>query len=51
MNITDAFYSFLASKEGEDIVRFCKACKEPAKEAIIEDKCIGRQMQGIHKKD
>ena len=40
MNITDAFYSFLASKEAEDIVWFCKGCKEPAKEAIIEDKCI-----------
>ena len=40
MNITDAFYSFIASKEAEDIVWFCKACKEPAKKAIIEDKCI-----------
>ena len=26
MNITDAFYSFLASKEAEDIVWFCKTC-------------------------
>ena len=40
MNITDAFYSFLVSKEAEDIVWFCKACKEPAKKANIEDKCI-----------
>ena len=40
MNITDAFYSFLASKEADDIAWFCKACKEPAKKAIIEDKCI-----------
>ena len=35
MNITDAFYSFLASKEVEFIVWFCKACKEPAKKVII----------------
>ena len=40
MNITDAFYSFLASKEADDIAWFCKSCKEPAKKAIIEDKCI-----------
>ena len=39
MNITDAFYSFLASKEAKEIVWFCKACKEPAKKAIIEDRC------------
>ena len=39
MNITDAFYSFLASKKAGDIVWFCKACKEPAKKAIIENKC------------
>ena len=38
MNITDAFYSFLANKEAEDIVWFCKGCKELAKKAIIEDK-------------
>ena len=31
---------FLASKEADDIAWFCKACKEPAKKAIIEDKCI-----------
>ena len=40
VNISDAFYSFLASKEADDIAWFCKACKEPAKKAIIEDKCI-----------
>ena len=38
MNITDAFYSFLVRKEAEEIVWFCKACKEPAKKVIIEDK-------------
>ena len=41
-NITDVFYSFLTSKEAEDIVWFCKACKIPAKKVIIEDKCIDR---------
>ena len=40
MNITDAFYSYLASKEAEDIVWFCEAHKKPANKAIIEDKCI-----------
>ena len=40
MNITNALHIFLASKETEDIAWFCKACKEPAKKAIIEDKCI-----------
>ena len=28
------------SKKADDIAWFCKACKEPAKKAIIEDKCI-----------
>ena len=50
MNITDAFYSFLASKEAEDIVWFCKACKEPAKKAIIEDKCIEDRFKEYTKK-
>ena len=27
VNITDALYSFLASKEADDIAWFCKACK------------------------
>ena len=39
VNISGAFYSFLASKEADDIAWFCKACNEPAKKAIIEDKC------------
>ena len=39
VNISDAFYSFLASKEADDIAWFCKACKEPAKKVITEDKC------------
>ena len=39
MNITDALYSLLASKEVDDIAWFCKACKEPAKKEIIKDKC------------
>ena len=50
MNITDAFYSFLASKEAEDIVWFCKACKKPAKKAIIEDKCIEDRCKEYTKK-
>ena len=40
VNITDAFHSFLASTEANYIAWFCKARKEPAKKAIIEDKCI-----------
>ena len=50
MNITDAYYSFLASKEADDIVCFCKACKEPAKKAIIEDKCIEDRCKEYTKK-
>ena len=50
MNITDAFYSFLASKEADDIAWFCKACKEPAKKAIIKDKCIEDKCKEYTKK-
>ena len=50
VNITDAFYSFLASKEADDIAWFCKACKEPAKKAIIEDKCIEDKCKEYTKK-
>ena len=50
MNITDSFYSFLASKEAEDIVWFCKACKEPAKKAIIEHKSIEDRCKEYTKK-
>ena len=50
MNITDAFYSFLVSKEAEDVVWFCKVCKEPAKKAIIEDKCIEDRCKEYIKK-
>ena len=49
-DITDAFYSFLASKETEHIVWFCKVCKEPAKKAIIEDKCIEDRCKEYLKK-
>ena len=45
VNISDAFYSFLASKEW-----FCKACKEPAKKAIIKDKCIEDKCKEYTKK-
>ena len=50
VNIADAFYSFLASKEPGDIAWFCKACKEPAKKAIIEDKCIEDRCKEYTKK-
>ena len=50
MYITDAFYSFLANKEADDIAWFCKACKEPAKKAIIEDKCIEDRCKEYTKK-
>ena len=50
VNITDAFYSFLASKEADDIAWFCKARKEPAKKAIIEDKCIEDKCKEYIKK-
>ena len=50
VNITDAFYSFLVSKEADDIAWFCKACKEPAKKAIIEDKCIEDKCKEYTKK-
>ena len=50
MNIIDAFYSFLAIKEADDIAWFCKACKEPAKKAIIEDKCIEDRCKEYTKK-
>ena len=49
VNITDVFYSFLASKEADDIAWFCKACKEPAK-AIIKDKCIEDKCKKYTKK-
>ena len=48
--ITDAFYSFLASKEADDIAGFCKACMESAKKAIIEDKCIEDKCKEYTKK-
>ena len=50
MNITDAYYSFLASKEADDIAWFCKVCKEPAKKSIIEDKCIEDKCKEYTKK-
>ena len=50
MNITDAFYSFLASKEADDIIWFCRACKKPAKKAIIEDKYIEDRYKEYTKK-
>ena len=50
INITYALYSFLVSKEAEDVVWFCKACKEPANKAIIEDKCIEDRCKEYTKK-
>ena len=50
VNITNAFYSILASKEADDIAWFCKACKEPAKKTIIEDKCIEDKCKEYTKK-
>ena len=50
MNINDAFYSFLASKEADDTAWFCKACKEPAKKAIIKDKCSEDKCKEYTKK-
>ena len=50
VNITDAFYSFLASKETDDIAWFYKACKEQAKKAIIKDKCIEDKSKEYIKK-
>ena len=50
MNITYAFYSFSASKEVDDIAWFCKACEEPAKKAIIKDKCIEDKCKEYTKK-
>ena len=49
-NITDAFYSFLVSKKAEDIIWFCKACQEPAKKVIFEDKCIEDRCKEYTKK-
>ena len=40
MNISDEGYSFLSSREAENITWYCKVCKEPAKLAVIEDKSI-----------
>ena len=40
VNISDEGYSFLSSREAENIAWYCKACKEPAKLAVIEDKSI-----------
>ena len=50
VNITDAFYSFLASKEVDDIAWSCRGCKEPAKKAITEDKCIKDRIKEYTKK-
>ena len=43
-------FSFLASKEADDIAWFCKACEEPAKKTIIEDKCIEDKCKEYTKK-
>ena len=40
----------LASKEADDIAWFCKACKKPAKKAIIKDKCIEDKCKEYTKK-
>ena len=39
-NISEAGYTFLASTTGEDIAWYCKPCKLPAKNAVLEDKSI-----------
>ena len=39
-NVTNAGYKFLSSKEAEDVAWYCKSCKLPAKNAVLEDKSI-----------
>ena len=50
MKITDILYSFLVSKKTEDLTWFYKACKEPAKKAVIKDKCIDDRYKQYTKK-
>ena len=39
-NVTNAGYTFLSSKEAEDVAWYSKSCKLPAKNAVLEDKSI-----------
>ena len=39
-NVTNVDYKFLSSKEAEDVAWYCKSCKLPAKNAVLEDKSI-----------
>ena len=50
MNTTDAFYSFLASKEAEDIVWFCKACKTPAKKQLLKTNVLKTDVRNTQKR-
>ena len=40
VNVTNAGYKFLSSKKAEDVAWYCKSCKLPAKNAVLEDKSI-----------
>ena len=39
-SVTNAGYKFLSSKEAEDVAWYCKSCKLPAKNVVLEDKSI-----------
>ena len=39
-HISDAGYNFLSSQEAENISWFCNTCKDQARSAVLEDKCI-----------
>ena len=39
-HISDAGYSFLSSQEAKNVSWFCNDCKDPARTAVLEDKCI-----------
>ena len=40
VQISEARYQFLSSKEAEDIAWYCKSCKQPAMVAVLENKSI-----------
>ena len=48
-HISDVGYSFLSSHEAEKVSWFCKTCKDPARMAVLEDKCNEDKCKRIYR--
>ena len=49
VNITDAFYSILASKEADDIAWFCKACRNQPRKQLSKTNVLKTNERNTQK--